>query len=152
MGRFSQFKDVWPTIARYPVFGIGAGITEYYGAWNDNKRYVRSRLPKVKLKNQPHNSQLQYWIESGFIGFILFMVIIVLTMTTALQRPRAPDGAYDLQMMQIGAGAAAVAAMVHASFGTEINNHQIVIVFWILFALARNRTSLVVHFNQPDSE
>jgi O-antigen ligase len=137
-GRVDQFQEAWPAIERYPIFGIGAGVTEYYGRWHDNGRYVRNKLPGVNLGNQPHNSQLQYWIETGTPGVVLFAGIILMTFVTALQGPRESHRASELSLMRIGAGAAAVAAMVHASFGTEINNHQIMMAFWILFALARN--------------
>lgn len=139
-GRFDQFEEAWPVIERYPIFGIGVGVTEYYGMWHDNGRYVRNKLPDVKLGNQPHNSQLQYWIESGTPGVVLFVGIIFMTLVTSLQRRKESEIASELSFMRIGAGAAAVATMVHASFGTEINNHQIMMAFWILFALARNRT------------
>lgn len=138
-GRFYQFGQAWPIIERYPVFGIGAGVTEFYGAWNENERYVRNILPDVRLGNQPHNSQLQYWIESGTPGMLIFMSIIVMVFVTALRKPRARDNTSDAALIQIGACAAAVASMLHASFGTEINNHQIGMAFWMLFALGRNQ-------------
>jgi O-antigen ligase len=140
-GRFDQFEEAWPVIERYPIFGIGAGVTQYYGKWDDNGSYLRKKLPDVKLGNQPHNSQLQYWMENGAPGVVLFTGIIFMTLVTALQRPKESQVASELLLTRIGAGAAAVAAMVHASFGTEINNHQIMMAFWILFALARNRTT-----------
>ena len=139
MGRFYQYEQVWPIIERYPVFGIGAGVTEYFGAWNDNKKYVHKELPDVKLRNQPHSSQLQYWIESGTPGFIIFILIFGMVFITAFKK-RDDGNNINKSLLQIGAGAAAVTAMVHASFGTEINNHQMSIVFWIFFALARNWT------------
>lgn len=139
MGRFYQFEGAWPIIERYPVFGIGAGVTEYYGSWNKNERYVRNKLPDVALGNQPHNSQLQYWIESGTPALILFALIIVTAFATALRKPKVEEKVSDIALLQIGAGGAAVATMVHASLGTEINHHQIIMAFWILFALARNQ-------------
>jgi O-antigen ligase len=137
-GRFYQFGQAWPIVERYPVFGIGAGVTEFYGAWNENERYVRNRLPDVRLENQPHNSQLQYWIESGTPALILFVSIIALAFWTSLRKPQAGGIDSDVILMKIGARGAAVAAMVHASFGTEINHHQITMAFWILLALGRN--------------
>ena len=139
-GRFYQFEQAWPVIERYPIFGIGAGVTEYFGAWHDNGKYVRNKLPGVKLGNQPHNSQLQYWIESGVAALMLFISIIVMVFATALRKSIAGESTSDTTFLHIGAGGAAVAAMVHSSFGTEINHQQIIMVFWILFALARNRT------------
>lgn len=149
MGRFYQFEEAWPVIERYPIFGIGTGITEYYGAWSEHEKYVRSRLPGVKLSNQPHNSQLQYWIEAGTPGFILFVAITLATFATALRRRATRDGAFYQTLMQIGAGAAAAAAMVHVSFGPEINHHQIVMTFWIFLALARNSTMPSIPMSDP---
>ena len=139
-GRFYQFEQAWPVIEGYPIFGIGAGVTEYFGAWHDNGKYVRNKLPGVKLGNQPHNSQLQYWIESGTPALILFISIVVMAFATALRKSNEGESVSDATFMHIGAGSAAVAAMVHSSFGTEVNHQQIIMVFWIVFALARNRT------------
>ena len=139
MGRFYQFQLSWPTIERYPLFGIGVGVTEYYGAWNENKKFVQKKIPDVKMGNQPHSCQLQTWIESGTPGFILFMLIFLVVFITALRRyPTVANK--DASLLQIGASAAAAAAMIHTSFGTEINQHQIVILFWFMLALARNKS------------
>ena len=143
LGRFHQLNEAWPIIERYPLLGIGPGVTEFYGAWNENEKFVRKRLPLVRLSNQPHSSQLQYWIESGTPGFCLFMLVLLMVAITVLEISRNFKEASEPSMLRIGASAAALAAMTHASFGTEINNPQIVMTFWILFALARNRSVAV---------
>ena len=143
-GRFTQFALYWPIIEQYSITGIGPGVTEYYGAWNDNARYLSQTLPGVRLGNQPHSSQAQYWVESGTPAFLLFMAIFVLVLRGAFQKPVANPGMPEISLLRIGATSAAVAAMTHASFGTEINNYQISAVFWIALAISRNQMFDVV--------
>ena len=139
-GRLTQFGEFWPVVEAYPVFGIGPGVTEYFGAWNDNARYVRQSLGGLSLSNQPHSSQLQYWIESGTPAFVLWMLLFLAVYRTALSRPSRIGTSPDLGLLRIGAAGAAAAIMTDATFGTEINSYQISLVFWIFLALARNST------------
>ncbi|MDJ0928063.1 MAG: O-antigen ligase family protein [Gammaproteobacteria bacterium] len=145
-GRLLQFSMFWPIIEDYPIFGIGPGVTEYFGAWNDNEKYVRQELPDVRMTNQPHSSQLQYWIETGTPGFLLFIALFVAVFRSALARPRSRRDRPELSFLRIGAAAAAAAAMTHASFGTEINSHQISLIFWMFLAMARNDRLEVAEF------
>ncbi|MBI5617983.1 MAG: O-antigen ligase family protein [Gammaproteobacteria bacterium] len=145
VGRFSQFYQAWPVISRYPIVGIGPGVTEYYGAWNENEKYIRQKLPDVRFGNQMHSAQLQYWIESGTPGFALFMLLIVITGVTAFRRRASNDASELMKLSSIGAGAAALAILIHSSFGPEINNYRILICFVTFLALARNLSSAKIN-------
>jgi O-antigen ligase len=138
-GRVTQFSQMWPAIERHPLFGIGPGVTEYFGAWNDNVKYVRGKLPGVQLGNQPHNSQLQIWVESGTPAFILFVIILIMILRGALTRPEINREGGQLLYLRIGAAGGAAVAMIDASFGPEINSYQISLVFWILLGVSRSR-------------
>jgi hypothetical protein len=148
-GRFYQFYQTWPVIERYPVFGIGPGVTEFFGAWNDDAKYVSRAIPDVRLGNQPHSSQLQYWVESGTPGFLLFMTIFFMTIATGLSRPAVLPEAPQSTLMRIGAAGAAISVMVSASLGPEIGNVQISSMFWIFLALARNDRNKHRHESAP---
>lgn len=138
-GRFTQFAEMWPAIEKHYIAGIGPGVTEYFGAWNQDARYLRQKLPDVWLSNQPHSSQLQAWIEGGTPAFVLFMILFLMVIRSAVARPDGAVESRQVLYLQIGAAAAAAAAMIDASFGPEINNYQISMPFWMLLGLARNR-------------
>jgi hypothetical protein len=139
--RYEQFPQAWPMIKRYPVFGIGPGVTEYFGAWNDYRIYVENKLRVEILGNQPHNSLLQYWVEGGYPSALLWAAIVVMVIARAVKRPRQgaqeSDGVF---LLRHAAALGALALMLQALFGTAINSQQIQMTFWILLALARNRT------------
>jgi O-antigen ligase len=142
-GRLTQFSQMWPAIEKHPLVGIGPGVTEYFGAWNNNAHYIREKLPDIWLGNQPHSSQLQIWIESGTPAFILFMIMLVMIFRAALVKPGGSTENREVLFLRIGTAAAAAAAMIDASFGTEINSYQISIPFWILLGISRNRSQPV---------
>lgn len=139
-GRVAQFTAFRPVVERYRLFGIGPGITEFYGAWNNKAKYLQESLPNLQLGNQPHNSLLQFAIEGGLMWAAIFAAILAMVIGTAFRRVPRNRRLREVSVFRIAASAAALAAMIHASFGTEINNYQIGIVFWALLALARNRS------------
>lgn len=130
--------QAWEVINKYPIFGIGPGVTEYFGSWNSNKKYVKKALPGVHLDNQVHNGHIQIWMEAGTLGFIIWMIIIAIVVVSPFRRSVQGDGKNTVSLLQIGAAVAAFAAIVHSSFGTEINNYRIMLLFWALLALSRN--------------
>jgi O-antigen ligase len=144
---------MWPAIEKHPVFGIGPGVTEYFGAWNDNNRYIRDKLPGIRLGNQPHNSQLQMWIESGTPAFIIFVLMLLMILRGALVKPEINRESRQVLHLRIGAAAAAAAAMIDASFGPEINSHQISLAFWMFLGISRNRSQVRARpASEPDGD
>lgn len=139
-GRLTQFYEMWPVIQKHSIAGIGPGVTEYFGAWNDNAHYVREKFPDIWLSNQPHSSQLQTWIEGGTPAFALFMIMFVMIFKSAMERPDSSTESRQVLYLRIGAVMAAAAVMIAASFGTGINSYQTSMSFWILMGLARNRS------------
>jgi len=130
--------QAWDVINKYPLFGIGPGVSEYFGRWNDNSKYLKEALPDVHLENQVHNGHLQIWMESGTVGFILWMVLVVFIIFESLIKRDNRCNGSTLQLMQVGSVAASLAIMLHVTFGTEINNYRIMILFWVFLGLSRN--------------
>lgn len=139
MGRITQFAAMWPVIEKHYVGGIGPGVTQYFGAWNQDARYLRQELPDIWMSNQPHNSLLQVWIEAGTPAFMMFFMLFLMAMKMALSRPAHGAETQQILHLCIGASAAAATAMIDALFGTEFNSHQIAIPLWFFLGLARNR-------------
>lgn len=141
MYRYEQFSQAWPLIKKHSFWGIGPGVTEYFGAWNDYRTYLSGKLSGMSLGNQPHNSILQFWVEGGYPAGILWSVITLLVIVTAATQSKRGahenPGAFILRQ---AASLGALALALSNQFGTEVNNSQLQMVFWIFLAFARNRT------------
>jgi O-antigen ligase len=136
--RIKYSTEAFEVINNYPVFGIGPGVTQYFGRWNDFQKYVKEALPNVNLLNQVHNGHLQIWVEGGTPAFILWIAII-LYIAFSLNKTIDIDGSKRLtSVLKIGCGAAAISILLHVSFGTEINHYRIMSVFWFFLGLNRN--------------
>ncbi|MGE0385221.1 MAG: O-antigen ligase family protein [Gammaproteobacteria bacterium] len=139
MGRISQYIDSLDVIQKYPVLGIGPGITEFFGRWNNKRSYVEAKLPGVSMKNMVHGSALQAAVETGIPGlglFLLITIVVMLGMFRSFSIPRRPK---EVSILQVGGAAAGIAAFVHTSFGPEMNSHQLMIVCWLLVGISRSR-------------
>jgi O-antigen ligase len=136
--RIEYSKQALEVINAYPIFGIGPGITQYFGRWDDNQEYVKHALPNVNLDNQVHNGHLQIWMEGGTPAFIIW-VAIALYFTLSLGKTISADKSKQvISVLKIGSGAAAIAVIIHVSFGTEINNYRLMSLFWFFMGLNRN--------------
>jgi O-antigen ligase len=137
--RIEFSNQAFEVINNYPVFGIGPGITQYFGRWNDHQKYVKDALPNVHLDNQVHNGHLQMWMEGGAPAFIIWIAIILYIAFTINKSIGTDDGDKQLvSLLKIGAGAAAISILLHVSFGTEINHYRIMSLFWFFLGLNRN--------------
>ncbi len=137
-GRLTQVEKAWDVVKNYPLTGIGPGITEFFGRWNDHRKYVKKALPDVNLENQVHNSQLQIAIESGIPALFLFLLITISLVRSACRRIKPSAPIDNMALLRIGGTCAAIAVLIHASFGTELNNPQIFLAFWAILGLSRS--------------
>ena len=138
-GRIGQFFEAINVIERYPITGIGPGITEFFGAWTHTEKYVEKTLPGVKMYNQYHNNFLQFCVENGIPGAFLFLCLFGLIGFNALNPSLNPKLDINDRLLVIGASAAAFSFLIHSSFGPEINNERLLIIFSLLLGLARNK-------------
>lgn len=139
-GRVGQFYEAMNVIERYPMLGIGPGVTEFFGAWKEDRKYVAKALPGVEMYNQYHNSFLQFWVENGMLGAAIFLWFMLFIAWNAYRPPvhKQPLDA-NHKLLVIGASAAAFAFLIHTSFGPEINSERLLIPFALFLGLARNK-------------
>jgi len=139
-GRITQFYGAWEVIQKHPVVGIGPGITEFFGRWNNNRIYIKKALPGIDMPNQVHNSHLQVFIESGFPGLIIFTLITISIFIFLFRKAGKEPGDNLMMLLRIGGTGASIAVITHISFGTEFNNSHIFLVFWTLLGISRNKS------------
>jgi len=137
-GRVKQFPYTISMAMKNPAVGIGPGVSTFYGSWNDFDRFISGvdKVRDVSFNEQPHNSFLQYLVESGLPGAGLFVAFFLGVLLRSLRRPVTVR---DIALIQIGAGAAAITYLVHTQFGTEINSQQMWALFVAMLGLANNR-------------
>jgi O-antigen ligase len=140
--RIVTYEQGIETASKYPLFGIGPGVTEFFGAWTDNDKFLKPNLPNVKMGNQVHNGFLQVMIETGAFGLFLWLLILTTCIRPIIFSGRNKSISKNKQGILIGAAVGAVVFLVHICFGTEINNYRLFLLFCFLFGLSRNRCAI----------
>jgi len=138
MGRIGQFPSALKVIEKYPLLGVGPGVTEFFGRWNNSRIYIKKTLPDVDMSNQVHNSLLQIGIETGVPGVAIFLAIMAVVFAGVFRNVKKGGDVESVQLLRIGGSCAGVAVMIHILFGPEFNTPSIFMVFWILLGLARS--------------
>ncbi|HLJ33275.1 MAG TPA: hypothetical protein VKU38_06475, partial [Ktedonobacteraceae bacterium] len=90
--------------------------------------------------SHPHNVLLQIWVSMGIFGMLAFIAIVVLffwLFRRVLLHLRSHESEYNqtLQWINIGAGAAMVAALVQGTVDSAFLEQDLAYCFWILVAL-----------------
>lgn len=137
-GRLGQFPYAIEMSMKNPIFGIGPGLSSFFGSWNNFDQYIRDaeQVQDVKFREQVHNAFLQYFLESGLPGAILFAILCLSVMLHALHKTKR---ASPHELARIGAAAAAFAFILHTQFGTEINNQQMMLLFAFALGISTNK-------------
>lgn len=147
-GRLDQFKSAWPLIDKRLITGIGPGVSTLFSRWNPDRKHIQKALSGKAMPNAIHCAQLQVLVESGIPGLVLFMVITGVILWSVFRKEAGVSKHDMILLLNIGSVGAAVSVLVHISFGTELNNQQIFIMFWALLGLTRNMAS----GNVPDGD
>jgi O-antigen ligase/Flp pilus assembly protein TadD len=114
--RTAIYKTAWEMIKENPWFGIGAGqVGMVYPAYQF-KPYIPSDYPNhpYVYTEHIHNEFLQFWVEGGVIGILLFLGILVaygLALRKTLAMPQVSPKDRELLL---GVSAALVALLVQA--------------------------------------
>jgi len=135
-GRIDQIPSALKVVSKRPLFGIGPGVSSFFGAWNDHLKYVKNELPGINLGNQVHNSILQYLIESGYAGGGIFCLLIITVILSAFKRHAHSDPHI---IFKYACSSAALTYLLDSQFGTEINNYQMMVLFISFLALSNNK-------------
>src|SRR5262249_37175432 len=83
-----------------------------------------------------HSSILQFFVECGVLGGILFIALILQVLAKALKRYKKSD---PYSTIKLAAAASALAYCISTQFGTEINNSQMMTFFVFMMPIANNR-------------
>lgn len=121
--RFQIWRASWLILKDYPVSGVGL---------NNFQEVYAKYIPKVVfpplewLVPHAHNLYLSLWLETGFLGLLMFLILIGKTIRYFVQRPT---------LWSIALLASLASILVHGLVDTPILKNDLAIVFWALMAL-----------------
>lgn len=127
--RFSYWTEVLSLAESNPVTGIGLAQTQYS---TDNAK-------------QPHNDFVRAYVETGIIGFLAYLAVMVSIVVLAARAVRASErGTFD-RGVAVGFMGCAV-AFVAVSIVANVMSNVVILWYFLAFAAA---ASNVVRRNAP---
>ncbi|MFN8084070.1 MAG: O-antigen ligase family protein [Dermatophilaceae bacterium] len=115
--RLQYWLEVLPLANRNPITGIGLTGTQYL----------------TSEEKQPHNDFIRAYVETGVIGLITYLLLLVaLVLTVRLALRRAQPATFD-HAVAAGAAAVVVAFVSNSVFANVMSN---VVCLWYVIAFA----------------
>lgn len=133
-GRVDIWQVAWRVANDHPIVGVGINqfpqVSPHYVRQPGALDYVDLIVDKHIVV---HNLYLELWAETGIVGVLLFLAIVVASIREAWRAIKRFDAQGDVEMAALARTALlAVVGMLSASFFlSNIANRQI----WILLAL-----------------
>lgn len=119
VSRISLWQTGEKMIASSPIFGKGLnGFADNFNKYNTD--------PNLAPINFPHNIFLNFWVETGLLGLISFLGILVL----AVYRAWKFKG-----LANIGVILFIVALLVHGQIDAPYFKNDLALLFWIILAM-----------------
>ena len=107
---------------------LGAGIAGYA------QRVSIRDLPYGIAQIYPHNILLDFWSETGLLGAVAFIALMVVAMSVAWKGWR--DGPPEWRPIQLGVLLALAAIAVHGIVDNPYWKNDLAFEFWALLALS----------------
>ncbi|GHB91956.1 hypothetical protein GCM10007047_03620 [Cerasicoccus arenae] len=93
---YASPRDCWKMVKDRPVWGWGLGSYAYVFYQYAGPEY-RHPLGKIVKRNEyAHNDWMQYWVELGTVGYVLFLSVPVGIIVLTFRRPRKSPESYWL--------------------------------------------------------
>ncbi|WHH57408.1 O-antigen ligase family protein [Petroclostridium sp. X23] len=124
--RFVFYFDAFEIVKDYPVLGGGGG------AWESLYFMYQSYL---YWSNQAHSYIMQVWVETGTIGFIIYIGTILAFLIESVRCLRKHMKEQEDYLLLIGIFTAAGSLVAHSFIDFDLSLSAISIILWTLFAL-----------------
>jgi putative inorganic carbon (HCO3(-)) transporter len=126
-------------LALHPI--LGTGLADFRG---DYQIFIDNLPPKEQpIERQvlrPHNLYLDFWLETGILGLIAFLWLILIFYQQTL------SSYFNKQnLLTIPASAAMLAILLHALVDTPYFKNDLSLLFWFLIMI---NTALISRSNQ----
>ncbi|MBS11497.1 MAG: hypothetical protein CME19_07835 [Gemmatimonadetes bacterium] len=135
--RVYLWEDTFRLILDRPLLGIGTGNYEFHiqGHLGEGSLEIKSTMERDSgidhMIFRAHNDYLEVWAETGILGMLAFVVLMVQVLRSVygLLR-RYVRGKED--PIVVGLCAAVLATMAHALFSSNFQNPASAVVFWVV--------------------
>ena len=119
------WRESWAMLKDHPVFGAGlAGYPAIMSAYHS--------VQHIEIFQYPHDIFLNFWSETGLIGLIGFLGIVILFFVRIVPvARRRPDDPWIAAV-----AAAMVALLVHGLVDVPYFKNDLAMLFWLIVALA----------------
>lgn len=123
--RLEIWQTSWLIFKEHPILGIGLNDFEYH---------YRENLPRVAfpplewLVAQPHNLYLALLTQTGILGFLAFLWIIIKFIKSTFQQSNQILTTYYLLLASMSA------ILIHGLVDTPYFKNDLSIIFWIITA------------------
>jgi hypothetical protein len=121
VARFSLWDTGQKMIADSPV--LGKGLNGFANNW---ERYNTD--PNLEHYNFPHNILLNFWVDTGLLGAVSFLGLVVYGIWLGL-RQRQDRYKFSLALFLI-------ALVVHGLIDIPYLKNDLALMFWLVYALA----------------
>ncbi|MBU4284880.1 O-antigen ligase family protein [Patescibacteria group bacterium] len=115
--RFVIWQTAWESFEDNPITGIGPGTFEDYFP-----PYPKWGVP------QPHNVFLAFLLQTGIVGFVGFILILIWFFRPRADQPRA--GRWQLLLMMI-----MIYILAHGLVDTTYWKNDLSLVFWVIIGV-----------------
>lgn len=136
--RFRYAKDAWQIIKDYPLLGLGGN------GWKS--RYFQYQSANYS-STEVHNHFLQVWVETGLIGFLLFLGIWFFFIYTSVKAFREKQD-FSQKILSSSVAVAVLAVLTHSLYDFNLSLGAIAIFLWALSGVNRSFMPKAQHENR----
>jgi putative inorganic carbon (HCO3(-)) transporter len=126
--RVMIYQSSFKILKDNPFFGIGPG--NFQNKYLEYQKYFPPYLEWAVP--EPHNLYLAFWLQSGLIGLIGFISLIIFWLKNSFQNVRQKNSCSNLAVLLF---AIMISILVYGIYDTPIWKNDLAFVFWIIFAL-----------------
>ncbi|MBP9686267.1 MAG: O-antigen ligase family protein [Candidatus Doudnabacteria bacterium] len=119
VARFSLWHTGWEMVQDSPL--LGKGLLGFSNNWD---RYNTD--PNLQRYPAPHNIFLNFWIDTGLLGMVSFLGLLVLALWRGIKAKKG---------YQLGLALACIAMLIHGLVDIPYFKNDLALVFWLLLAV-----------------
>ncbi len=122
VSRLSLWQTGWKGVKESPIFGLG--LTGFANSWPR----LNTDPGLTDAHNFPHNIFLDLWIETGFLGLISMLGLMALMLYRGFKD--------KMDIIKLGVSLFLIALITQGQIDNPYFKNDLVVVFWIILALA----------------
>lgn len=121
--RIMIWKVSFELVKSHPIVGIGPGMfqTEYLKVQNKFEPYLEWAVP------QPHNIFIAFWLQTGILGLIGFVWLVVLFFKQGFQVIKNKDREFIVLCLGI-----MIYILIHGLIDTLYWKNDLSVIFWLI--------------------